>query len=48
MKVNPWFKCECGKVHIATFVGWDTVCKCGRKLQPQIPIRSTNAKGDIK
>jgi hypothetical protein len=48
MKINPWFRCMCGKLHLANFVDRQTRCKCGRLLYIQVPIRSTNARGDIK
>jgi hypothetical protein len=47
MKVNPWMKCECGKIHVSTFIRQDTLCKCGARLYPQIPVRSTNARGGL-
>jgi hypothetical protein len=30
--LNPFMRCECGKVHVRTFVGPNTVCTCGRNL----------------
>lgn len=32
MKLNPFMRCECGKIHIVTFVSKTTKCTCGREL----------------
>jgi len=32
VKLNPWFRCECGKVHLRSGVGPSTVCTCDRNL----------------
>ena len=48
MKINPWFRCECGKLHVGTFVGPMTKCKCGANLYKQMHIRSTNARGGLE
>lgn len=47
MKVHPWFYCKCGKLHIATYITEITRCACGEPLLPQIPMVSTNARGDV-
>ena len=46
MQIIPWFKCKCGKLHLANFVSRQTVCKCGASLFEQIPVRSTNGRGE--
>ena len=47
MKVVPFFYCKCGKMHTANFVVHTTVCKCGERLMPQIPVISTNATKEL-
>lgn len=47
MEIYPWFYCKCGKLHTANYVNRNTVCTCGLNLWDQIPMRSTNAKGNI-
>jgi hypothetical protein len=45
MKINPFFRCDCGKLHAANWVSWITQCKCGRYLMEQIPANNIlNAK----
>ena len=34
-KLNPWYRCECGKLHIVSFnLGQPSTCTCGRKIDP--------------
>jgi len=33
MLLNPFMRCECGKLHVTTFVSSRTVCTCGRFLE---------------
>lgn len=34
MKVNPWYHCECGRLHVTTFIGefGSFKCSCGRPI----------------
>lgn len=32
MDLSPFMRCECGKLHLRTFVSVTTLCKCGRNL----------------
>lgn len=33
MKLNPFFRCYCGKLHVATFIDQFSRCsKCGAQL----------------
>ena len=35
MKLNPWYRCECGKLHVVTLnLGQKSVCTCGREIDP--------------
>ena len=36
MQNNPWFRCECGKIHVVTYLWMDSKCSCGRLLKPQL------------
>lgn len=31
MRINPWYRCPCGKLHVLT-VAWRSKCTCGREL----------------
>ena len=48
MRVNPWMRCSCGKLHVATFVSRTTVCNCGLSLREQFVVRSLNARGNLR
>ena len=30
--VNPWVRCDCGKIHVTSIVGIVSKCSCGRKI----------------
>lgn len=39
MESSPWLRCDCGKMHITTYVSRTSMCKCGLYLYPQIKLR---------
>lgn len=44
MEIVPWTRCECGKMHVTTYVTNRSTCVCGRLIKPQIKIVSTNRR----
>lgn len=32
MEINPWIRCDCGKIHITTHAD-NPVCTCGKEIR---------------
>lgn len=44
--INPWYRCECGKIHILSLnIGAPSVCTCGRKLFLSLLIKEVRKDG---
>lgn len=38
MRLNPFFRCHCGKIHVVSHITLTTVCRCGLSLYEQVWI----------